>query len=92
MIEPSAIWSARQIAFDKSLSITQNVILSHARTALQALIGRIDLLDILVMSDTLIDEFYIHPDIPTLLSDICFQHGIASTLLFDDSRKKDRES
>jgi hypothetical protein len=42
MAEPSAIWSSKLIIFDKSIGLTQNVILSHARGALHALVSRID--------------------------------------------------
>lgn len=92
MTEPSAIWSFQLIVFDKSISLTQNVILSHARVALQAVIARIDQLYKLIATYPNMIEFYPHPDIPSILSDLCYQQGIASTILFNDSRRGDKES
>jgi hypothetical protein len=92
MTEPSAIWSQRNVIFDKPLGLTQNVILSHARVALEAIISRIDSLHELVASDTKLLEFYPNPEIAPILSELCFHQGLASTILFDDSSKKQRES
>jgi hypothetical protein len=92
MAEPSAIWSAKLIIFDKSISLTQNVILSHARVALHALVDRIDRLHQQVRDSPPIVDFYAHPDIPSTLSDLGFQQGVASTILFNDGPKSAREN
>jgi len=92
MTEPSAIWSSKLIVFDKSVSLTQNVILSHGRFALQALVSRIDRLYELIGALPNLIDFYPHPDIPATLTDIAFQHGLASTILFNDSPKGKSES
>jgi hypothetical protein len=92
MAEPSAIWSMHLVVFDQSLSLTQNVIMSHARLAVQALIERIDRLHALVASFPRLTNMYPHRDIPATLSDLCFQQGIASTILFNDGARGSKES
>jgi hypothetical protein len=92
MSEPAAIWSPQTIVFDRSICSAQNVILSHARYALQGLIKRIDRLPQLVAESLPIVNVHIHGDLPTLLSDLCFQQGLASTILFNDSPKSAREN
>jgi hypothetical protein len=83
------IGGIRQIIFDRSISDAQNVILSHARDALHALIKRIATLRSLIASNpSQLEDFYIHPDIPSALSDIAFQQGAASTILFNDSDQR----
>jgi hypothetical protein len=91
MAEPSAIWSNRLVVFDKSISLTQNVILSHARAALQALISRIDNLHTQVAAFPQLIDFYPHPEIPSTLTDIASQQAIASAILFNDSHRTTRE-
>jgi hypothetical protein len=92
MSEPSAIWSVRRVVFDDSISHTQNVILSHAWVALDAVINRIDRLHELVAMHPNFINFHPHPDIPSTLSDLAFQQGLASTVLFNDGTKGQRES
>jgi hypothetical protein len=92
MGEPSAIWSSKLIVFDRSISLTQNVILSHARGALHALVNRIDRLNELVRTSPPIVDFYVDPEIPPTLTDLAFQQGLASTILFNSGPKGDREN
>jgi hypothetical protein len=91
MVEPTAIWSTRQIVTDKTISLTQNVILSYARDALHTIIRRIDRLHEIVKSSA-IKNVFIDPEIPPLLSDLGFQQGLASTLLFNDAPRSKNES
>ena len=92
MAEPSAIWSTKLIVFDKSPGIAQNVIMSHGRVALQGLIARIDQLYQLVRDGPPIENVHVHQDIPVTLSDLCFQQGIASTVLFNSGPRSTREN
>jgi hypothetical protein len=87
MTESPVIWSNNLIVFDRSIGVTQNVILSHARIALQALISRIDHLHELVATTPRWTNMHPHPEIPSTLTDIASQQGIASTILFDDVRR-----
>ena len=91
MAEPSAIWSTRQIVADKSISLTQNVILSYARDAIHVVLRRIDRLHDLVKSSS-IDNVFIDPEIPPTLSDLGFQQGLASMILFNDARRTNSEN
>jgi hypothetical protein len=91
MTEPSAIWSLRQIVTDNSISTTQNVILSYARNSLHTMIRNIDR----VHQQTKVegDNHIVYgEDLPSLLSDIVFHQGLASTLLFRDGPKGNGES
>ena len=92
MVEPSAIWSTRLIVFDKAVSLTQNVILSHARFALHAMIERIDALHEMAKAMPNLVNMAPHPGIPAILTDLCNQQGIASTILFNDRPKTRQES
>jgi hypothetical protein len=92
MAKSFPIWSTKCIVFDKSISDTQNVILSHGRMALQALVNRIDRLHTFVAAYPQLKNLYPHSDIPATLSDLCFQQGIASTILFNDGRRREGES
>lgn len=92
MPEPAAIWSQKLVVFDQSLSLTQNVILSHARVALHALIQRIDRIRELVKEFPALIDFHVHPDIPSTLSDLGFQQGLASTILFNADPRGSREN
>jgi hypothetical protein len=92
MSEPSAIWSSKLIVFDSSISLTQNVILSHGRSALQALINGIDRLHHLVAMYPQFADLHPHPEIPSTLSELGFQQGVASTILFNDGPKGTREN
>lgn len=83
--EPKAIWSTtKRIAFDRGITVVQNIILSHARVALQSVIERIDEVRRLVSQDNLIEHIYSEPAVPGLLTDLCFQQGLAATILFKD--------
>lgn len=83
MAEPAAIWATKQIIFDKSLSNTQNIILSQGRAALQALISHIDRVHDLWRS-RLTENVSLDNSISSTLFDICTQQGLASTILFDE--------
>lgn len=91
-MEPTAIWASKLIVFDNEISLTQNVILSHGRDALQAVIRRIDALHGLVQQYPNIINYYPDPDIALIASDICFQQGVASTVLFNDAERAASES
>lgn len=93
MSEPSAIWSNKLIVFDKEIGLVQNVILAHGRDALKAVVTRIDQLHALLLKMPHVIDVHLDPDIPSIVSDICFQHGVASTVLFNDSKRgKDEEA
>jgi hypothetical protein len=68
------------------------VILSHARNALQALISRINRLLELTEAFPVLTNMHPHPEIPSVLSDIAFQQGTASTIMFNDSPRSTREN
>ena len=91
MAEPSAIWSPRQVVTDKSISLTQNIILSYARDALRSVVSRVDLVHQITKlpdgGNTIISD-----DLPSILTDITIHQGIASTLLFNDGQRSYRES
>ena len=92
MSEPAAIWSSKLVIFDKSISLTQNVILSHGREALHAMIRRIDRLHAMLKDTPQIKNAYFNPDIPSTLTDLCTQQGIASNILFNDGSRSRYES
>jgi hypothetical protein len=46
----------------------------------------------LVKSSPPIVDFYVDPEIPPTLSDLGFQQGVASTILFNDAPKTSREN
>src|SRR6185312_5128880 len=83
--EPAAIWSNRLIVFDKDMSNAQNIILAQGRDALVALINRIDHLYGLMRAFPTLIEFYPHPEIPQVLSELCYHQGVASNILLNDS-------
>jgi hypothetical protein len=83
MYEPAAIWSMNRIVFDREISSTQNVILSQGASALISTIRHIDRLRQLTV---------VSPEMAPTLSDICYQAGLASTILFNDSPKGSKES
>lgn len=90
--EPAALWSTRLIVFDKSISMTQNVILSQGRYALQDLVRKIDILyDRLKYLPNLIDG-YVHEEIPQIVGEICFHQGLASSIMFNDSERGNKET
>jgi len=92
-VQPSAIWSTREMVFNKDgLDLTQNVIISQGRYALQATIKRIDQLYEYVNSTPGMIDMYIHQDIPDALTDICMHQGIASDILFNTSPRGQKES
>ena len=91
MYQPAAIWSLRLVVFDKGIGLTQNVILSQAADALRAVVDRIRTLQALIASSP-IQDTYISPAIPGMLSDLCYQAGLASTILFNNSSRGKKES
>jgi hypothetical protein len=91
MNEPAAIWGFSKVVFDQEISRTQNIILSHGREALNAVLERIEALRKLIQSSPLVNA-YPAPEIPSVLSDLCYQAGLASTILFNDIKKGRRES
>jgi hypothetical protein len=91
MAEPAGLWSFRNLKPNKEISVTQNVILSYARVALQTLITRIDVIHHLTkLSGN--QNVYIHPELPSLLSDIVFHQGVVSLLIFRDGEQGRQES
>lgn len=91
MNEPQAIWSMSLIVFDKEISLTQNVILSQGRSALISTVHRIDHLR-KIIQDSPIKNAGINPDIAPTISEICYQAGLASTILFNNGRRGNMES
>jgi hypothetical protein len=91
MAVSAAIWATKRIIFNGEVNAVQNIILSLGRDALRAVIGRIDQLHKLVAEDNLIESLYTDPDIPSILSDLCNQQGVAETILFNDHRSPGRK-
>jgi hypothetical protein len=91
-IEPSAIWSSRQMIFDRELSDRQNIMLSQGRFALSDMLKKIVQLYQHLNSMPNIIDSYSHHDIPQTLSEICFHQGIASSILFNNSQKNSKEN
>jgi len=89
--QPEAIWSSSRIVFDKEVSTTQNVILAQGRSALSATVRRIDRLHELTREGPIKNAAF-HPEIAPVLSDLCYQAGLASTILFNNSKQGYRES
>lgn len=87
-----AIWANHLVVFDKSLSLTQNVVITQGRGALQALIRRIDRLYQLLHDQPRLLDFYIHPEIPQVLTEIFAHQGVASSILFNGSPRPRDES
>lgn len=90
--EPMAIWAQSLVMFDEEISPTQNVILSQGRQALSALLLRIDRLYKVLAEPPLIENFYPHPEIPHLLTEICAHQGVASSIMFNGSPRASDES
>jgi hypothetical protein len=82
MAEPAAVWAMRNVVHDRSISTTQNIILSFARDALHAMIHFIDQLH----RDTNAtgNQIFYAEGYPTLLTTIVFQQALAATILFRD--------
>ena len=91
MYQPEAIWSNSFAKVNKDFSLTQNVILSQGKSALTSTLSRIDLLRNLTNLNPS-ENTAIHPEIPSILSDLCYQAGLASTILFNDNQKGKMES
>lgn len=90
--EPMAIWANHLVVFDKSLSLTQNVIITQGRGALKALVRRIDRLYTLLHEQPNLVDFYINPEIPQVLTEIFAHQGVASSTLFNGSPRSGSES
>lgn len=60
-------------------------------SALQATVDRINTLRQLIAQSPLQNAFP-HPAIPAVLSDLCYQAGLVSTILFNDGKKGHKES
>jgi hypothetical protein len=91
MAEPAAIWSVQRIIFDDDVSLTQNVILSHGREALKAIVRGVVTLAEISATGPLVNSCS-DPRLPSLISDVCYQAGLASTILFNTVRKGRQES
>lgn len=91
MHNPISLYSYRLINFDADISLTQNVILTQGSTALASTINLIEKLKLLV-NDGPITNAYFSPEIPNTLSNLCYQAGLASTILFNDSKRGSKES
>lgn len=89
---PSAIWAFRKIVFDKDISLSDNAILAQGSSALRSLITKIDQLYELVYRYPNITNIYPSPEIPSVLTELCFHHGMASSILFNDSGRTRRET
>jgi hypothetical protein len=90
MAEPAAVWSLRQVVFDRSISTTQNIILSFARDALHAMIHFIDQLHRDTANKAGNQMFYAE-GYPTLLTTIVIQQALAATILFRDEDRGKNE-
>ena len=91
MNEPAAIWGMQQIVFDKGISNTQNIILSQGREALKAVIRRILDLEEFSSSGPIVNagtDDRAH----SIISDLCYQAGLASTILLNEAKKGFKES
>lgn len=91
MNKPAAIWSLSRIVFDDNIDLTQNVILSQGSSALIATVDRIDQLQNYIKKSPL-ENTAIDRGIAPILSDLCAQAGIASTILFHNWPKGRFES
>lgn len=82
MNEPGAIYGFQMLNLRECpLSLTQKLILCHAREALKACLTRIEQLREHVASSQIKNAAY-DPKIHTLISDLCYQTGVASNILF----------
>ncbi len=91
MNQPAAIWSISRIVFDNDIDLTQNVILTQGSSALISTIERIDQLYNFVQFGQLQNASFNYKIAP-ILSDLCTQAGIASTILFHQGAKGRHES
>jgi hypothetical protein len=91
MNEPAAIWGMQQIVFDKDISNTQNIILSQGREALKAVIRRIIDLEEFSSSGPVVNAG-IDDRVHSIISDLCYQSGLASTILLNEAKKGFKES
>jgi hypothetical protein len=87
MNEPVAIYGMQQIVFDKSISNTQNIILSQGREALKAVVRRIIELEDFSSARS-IQNAGTDDRAHSVISDLCYQAGIASTILLDNAKVK----
>ncbi len=91
MNNPNGVYGFRRIIFDQNISTTQNIILIQGADALLATIRLIENVRKLV-DESPLKNAYISPDIPFTLSNLCYQAGLASTILFNGSAKGYKES
>ena len=88
MHQPAAIYGFQLLNLEGCpLSLTQKVILCHAREALSGCADRIGQLRSYVATSPLKNASF-DPRIHTLVSDICYQAGVASTILFTRDKPK----
>ncbi|MYM87506.1 hypothetical protein GTP91_09975 [Rugamonas sp. FT82W] len=91
MHEPAAVYGMNRLIFDRSLSTTQNVIMTQGATALSATINRINNM-YAILNTSVTKGAYIGPEIASILSDLCYQAGLASTILFNNKPRRRLES
>lgn len=87
MNEPVAVYGMQQIVFDKSISNTQNIILSQGREALKAVVRRIIELEDFSSAGS-IQNAGTDDRAHSVISDLCYQACIASTILLDNAKVK----
>lgn len=91
--QPGAVLSPRLYVFDRGISVAQNIILSQGRFALHEMLGAITrVYRLLDEPPRVAGGVYLHYDIPATLSEICFQGGLASNILFNGSDRRRDES
>jgi hypothetical protein len=86
MAEPAAIWGEKLIVWDNSLSKIHNILLGQASDALRALVRHIDRVHEAIdgrQFESIVNDH----TLPSLLSDICNQHAVACTILFDGVKR-----
>jgi hypothetical protein len=90
--DPAAVWSMSKVVFDGEISSTQDIILSQGRSALVSTVDEIDNLHELVKEGPLVNASMKSPEIAVTLSNLCYQAGLASTILFEDGSQGHYES
>ena len=86
MGEPGAVWGNKLVAWDYSLSLSHQIMLSQARDALTHMIRHIDEVHGL-FQESIIENSCLDPNLPGYLSDLCNQQAVAATILFDNTTR-----